>query len=307
MAYQEVNSVATPEVLINHLVNFCEGAGWTVMRNVESAGQRTATITKPGLTDYIHIYNTETAFVRMRISVGYDPGLPLASQPNVSGEHKTLLGVGGYPKTFMFASQNQVWVVVAIAASGEYRHFCLGLLEKAGEYTGGTYVDGTYWTRGGYAATWAGNKWPFQDVSTATFADVGFIRVDVPDDGRSNFFYRVGADVAVERARGGVGADALSAQLSVFADDNAFSGRAILHPLTVFVARTGSQLYYSPAGTVHDVRTCSIQKFEPEQEITIGTDVWKLFPIIAKRAMNSTPGVQPGATGNYGFAIKKVA
>lgn len=303
MAYQENTTVATPEVLINHLVNFCEGAGWFVERNTEAAGLRTATIRKVGVTDYIHIYNTDLTNVRMRISVGYDPLLSIASQPNVSGECRTLLQAGAYPKSFMFASQDQVWVAVGIAASGEYRHFCFGRLEKAGAYDGGTYIDGTVWG-GTWWATWSNNAWPLR--ARSDLAPPGFLRADVPDDGRTNFFFQIGSISQVNGAYGEAGDDGRAARLSMFADDNAFSGRTILHAIPVMIGRTGSQLYLSPAGVVQDVRVCSIQKFEPEQEITIGTDVWKLFPVVAKRAMNLTSGAQPAASGNYAYAIKKV-
>ncbi len=305
MAYQEVNSVATSEVLINHLVNFCEGAGWFVERNTLAAGLRTATIRKVGVTDYIHIYNTDSTNVRMRISIGYDPALTLANQPNVSGECRTLLAAGAYPKAFMFASQDQVWLVVAIAASGEYRHLCFGRLEKAGAYDGGTYIDGSVWPNSNWYATWSTNSWPFR--ASVGLSPLGYLRADVVEDGRSNFFFEIGGSFQSSGAYGEAGAGGRASDLAEFADDNAFSGRAILHTIPVWVGRTGSQLYYSPAGVVQDVRVCSINKFEPEQEITIGTDVWKLFPVVAKRPMNSSLGVQPAASGDYGYAIKKVA
>lgn len=305
MAYQEVNSVATPEVLINHLVNFCEGAGWFVERNTETAGLRTATIRKAGVTDYIHIYNTDSTNVRMRISIGYDPAFTPANQPNVSGECRTFLAAGAYPKAFMFASQDQVWLAVAIAASGEYRHLCFGRLEKAGSYDGGTYIDGSVWPNNNYYATWAWNSWPLRARNDTHPS--GYLRADVPDDGRVNYFFQIGGNQQVSGAYGEAGDSGRAALLSAYADDNAFSGRTILHAIPIMIGRTGSQLYFSPAGVVQDVRVCSIQKFEPEQEITIGTDVWKLFPVVAKRSMNSTAGVQPAASGSSGYAIKKVA
>ncbi len=54
------------------------------------------------------------------------------------------------------------------------------------------------------------------------------------------------------------------------------------------------------------MRLCSVNKFEPEQEVTIGTDVYTVFPCIAKRPMNTSSGQQPGATGDYGYAIRKI-
>lgn len=309
MAYQENTTVASPDVLIDTLMTFCATAGWTVLRNTVAGSSRTATLHKPGVTDYIHVYNLDAAYVRMRISIGYDDALPVEQQPNVSGESRTLLNAGAYPKAFMFASQDQVWVAVGIAASGEYRHFTFGRLEKAGAYTGGTYADGTVWPGGNYHATWTQNHYPFQaDYQSNT--SYGYLRVDVPDDGKANNFFLLGRTTSGnthEAAYGEAGANGRAARLALNADDNAFSGRSILHTIPVFVGRTGSQLYYSPAGVVQDVRICSLNKFEPEQEVPIAGDLWKVFPIVAKRAMNTAQGVQPAASGDYGFAIKKVA
>lgn len=318
MAYQENTTVATPDVIINNLASFCGGAGWAVERNNLVGSNRTLTVRKVGVTDYIHIYNTDATQVRMRISIGYDGGLAPADQPNVSGENRTALGAGAYPKSFMFASQDQVWVVVGIAASGEYRHFTFGRLEKVGAYDGGTYIDGTAWPNTQYYATWSQNTWPFASVYTGPTTanrNPGWLRCDIPDDSKANYFFRLEGSGPTSPSAdlhhygfGEAGSSGRAARLSQFADDNAFSGRSVLHAIPIFVGRTGSSLYYSPAGVVQDVRVCSIQKFDPEQEITIGTDTWKVFPIIGKRPMNTVINlVQPAASGDYAYAIKKVA
>ena len=305
MAYQENTTIASPDVLIDQLANFCAAAGWTVLRNDLLGDFRTLSLHKPGVTDYIHVYNVDGLNIRMRISVGYDGGTLPSAQPNVSGETRTFIGAGAYPKAFLFASQDQVWVVVGIAASGEYRHFTFGRLEKAGAYTGGTYVDGQVWPGGGYSATWVNNSWPFRREYNSS-SNVGRLRVDIPADSKENYFFDIGGNIGEASAYGEAGEDGRAALLSENADDNAFSGRSILHAIPVFVGRTGSQLYFSPAGVVQDVRVCSLNKFEPEQEISIASDVWKVFPVAAKRPMNSASGVQPAASGDAGFAIKKV-
>lgn len=320
MAYQENTTVASPDVLINNLASFLASAGWTVEGNALAGSNRTLTVRKSGVTDYVHIYNTDATYVRMRISIGYNPALGPSAQANASGENRTYLLAGPYPKSFFFASQDQVWVAVGIAASGEYRHFTFGRLDKAGVYTGGTYIDGTAWPNHTNVpsqrwATWSQNTWPFTSQytgSSSAFNNSGYIRADIPDDGKVNSYHYLGGwwsegqAGGPQTALGEMGDTGRGARLSQFADDNAFSGRSILHTIPIFVGRTGSALYYSPAGTVQDVRIVSLQKFEAEQEIAVGADTWKVFPIIAKRPMNDAGGTQPGASGNYGYAIKKV-
>ena len=311
MAYSEQTSIADAADIIHRIANFAASAGWTVERNDLVGANRTVTIRKPGVTDYIHIYNTASTSILMRISVGYDGLLTPPNQPNVSGECFTRIEAGPYPKLFLFAGGDWLWVTIGVALSGEYRHLAIGLLDKSGVYDGGTYIDGTHWGNGSYWASFNGNHLPFMNPAGGNPSNVGRVRADSTTDGRSNFFFTFGVSSSSPNP-----VDALTefgddtagrASCSILrADDNAFSGRSVFHPLPVYVARTGSTRYYSPIGVVPGVRLCSIQKFEPEQEITIGTDVYKVFPCIAKRTMNGSAGVQPGATGNYGYAVRKI-
>lgn len=308
MAYVEHTAVATANDVVQRIVSFAETAGWTVERNDDSGANRIATLRKVGVTDYVHVYAISASTIAMRVSIGYDAGQSPAGQPDVSGEALMRLGgVGPYPRLFLFSEENSVWAAVAIGRSGEYRHATFGLLDKVGVYTGGTYVDGTNWGNGNYWASFSGNRLPFQQ-NTPNFpaGATGRVRVDVPQDGRESFFFTTGAT-----GNGGVfsefGDDTdgrVSCQV-LRADDNAFSGRSVFHPLSLYVGRTGTPTYYSPIGAPRGVRLCSLAKFEPEQEVTIGTEVYKVFPCIGKRSMNSVQGDQPGATGIYGYAIRK--
>lgn len=305
MAYASHTSVANAADLIDRIVSFAGANGWTVERNSLVGANRTAAVRKAGVSDYVHLYNTNANTVRLRISVGYDEALPPADQPNVSGEAVCTLLSGPYPRAFLFSSGDQVWVSVAIARSGEYRHLTFGVVEKIGAYTGGTYVDGSNWPGSGWWASFTNNHAPF--LSLGSGATRGHVRVDIPVDERENFFFSFNATNNTRVVSdAGEGTGALAAALVNRADRNAFSGRSVLHTIPLYVARTGSETFYSPIGVVQDVRYCSINKFEPEQEITIGSDTWVVFPVAAKRAMNSSTGEQPAASGDYAYAIRKV-
>lgn len=310
MAYTEHTSIANAADMIDRIVSFAGANGWTVERNALVDATRTATLRKPGVSDYVHLYNTSAERIGMRISVGYDSELAPNQQPDVSGEMYCGLHAGPYPRAFLFASGDQVWVSTAIARSGEYRHLTFGVLDKLGTYEGGTYIDGSRWGEGGYWATFSYNHAPFLRY-TGQSGVRGYARVDVPEDGRENFFFGFNGSASTPNpdrltSDAGEGTNALAGALVSMADRNAFSGRSVLHAIPLYVPRTGSQTYYSPIGVVHDVRYCSINKFEPEQEITIGSDTWKVFPVAAKRPTNSSSGEQPAASGDYAYAIRKV-
>ena len=213
---------------------------------------------------------------------------------------------------FLFASGNMVWVTLAIAANGEYRHLTFGVLDKIGSYEGGTYCDGTTWGQSSWWATLSigGNRVPLA-VTGAGSTTRGSLRVAVPADRPGNTFFRFGdsesgAAPTVAATSVGFAQETRESAMVSLADRNAFSGRSILHAIPVFISRAGSSTYYSPVGVVTDVRFCSINKFAPEQEITIASDVYKVFPWVAKRPTNNNMGVQPAASGDYAFAIRKV-
>ena len=72
----------------------------------------------------------------------------------------------------------------------------------------------------------------------------------------------------------------------------------------IAVRRAGTPTYYSPAGVVSTVRAVSLAKFAPEDELSIASENWVVFPIVNKRAETGGTG-DPHASGNVGFAVRK--
>lgn len=313
MPYVQHTSVANPQTLIDLLASFCAANGWTIERNTLAGNNRTLTVRKPGVSDYVHIYNTEQLSVMMRVSVGYTAANPPSTQPNVSAECRTDLEAGVYPRLSLFANGDSVWAAVSIAASGEYRHFTFGVVEKIGVYEGGTYCDCTYWGRDSNAwQTWQGtNTTPFYPNGNTSTQNRGWMRVNVAADGRVNHMFGMGsADSGTlpSATRSSVSLSSTAEGLMASnGDQNTFSGRSIFHVIPIYVTRTGSTTFYSPVGLVSGVRWGNINKFEPEQEVTIGSDVWVVYPPIAKRPRVSGTSAtrQPGASGDACYAILK--
>ncbi len=302
MAYQENTAIATVAALIDQLVNFMAANGWTIERNNLVGSNRTTTVRIVGTTDYVHIYNDTATDIQMRISVGYNAAVTPALQPNVSARICwTDVQAGPYPKTWMFSNSDGTSIVMAIATatSGMYRHLAIGMLDKAGVFTGGTYVDGTYWPTG--ANSYPGNfnlSYNSCLFGASYLQRGGMCRVDIPADSRTDYIpdlYVSNPQLFTEYV------DRLK-DISEFADNNEFSGRSIFHPILYYVKRLVA--YFSPLGVVKNVRSASLAKFTPEQEITIGPDVWKVFPAVRK-AVNHNLTAGSAASGDYGFAFKK--
>lgn len=313
MAYQTSTTIASCQLLINAIAIFVATAGWTVERNVLSGANRTVTLRKVGTTDYIHLFNTANDAIRMRASVGYDDAQPIASQPNVTPADSIVNNLlGPYPTVWMFASGDNVHVVVRRSdITGGYTHLLFGAVSKYGAYAGGTYIEGTYFdSTGGGSGSWSGSDHaPFGLGSQS----LGYIRCDA--DAQVNKWWALREPNTALYAWGNVcpptsvqsytGYGDISRWLYA-ADDNVFSGRSFLHVIDVFVPRDGGSLYASPIGYADNLRLVSLAKFEPEQEITIASETWTVFPIARKAAPGSASGA-PIGTGDMGYAIRKVA
>ncbi len=315
MAYLNSTNVTGPAETIAALATFIGANGWTVVSNTLSGSNRTLTVRIPGVTDYIHVYNTSATEIRMRCSIGYTAGAAPASQPNVSRESVTNV-VGPFPNLYFFADSNEVWAVVQIAGAIEFRHFTFGVLNKVGAYTGGTYIDGSYRDSSYRGDINSASHAPFVAGpganTSGTAPYYGFVRLDIPDDSVTNGFYSFGDSVSANTRAvwTGVGTWAQSTTFGYLAggaDANAFDNRSILHPVNVWAMRTGATPFWSPVGNVRNTRICNMTKFSPTQEITIGSETWKLFPVF-KRSMTSDSSPFAADLGSHtlGYAVKKV-
>lgn len=325
MAYIEHANVANLHTLIDLIAQFCAANGWTVERNALSGTNRTLTLRIPGVSDYVHLYNTDQISLRSRVSVGFSAAAVPGSQPNVSpADGISNMQVGPYPRLKLFANGPAVHVAISTATAGEYRHHAFGVLQKAGDYVGGTYADGTYWgsLTGGYSGwlTSSGNNRALFGHNSSA-AGCGHLRVDSVEDARSNSFHRIsnyysgtlGAEGSACTGIGSLGQSTTSqtnydlmwlGRALGGADENIFSGRSVFHPITMSVRRAGASAYLSPVGVVIGTRACSVAKLEPEQEVTIGDETWVVFPWLRKLAMNNVSNWPP-STGNYGWAVRK--
>lgn len=288
MAYQ-LTSATTVEDLVNKIADFAATAGWTVRRNTLVTTSRTVTIQKGG--DNIHIWNTVTSAVRVRASVGYDVALAANAQPNQAvSEGQCNTGVGPFSNVFLFAGNaptEYLHVVVEIS-SGIFRHMHFGELRKIGAYTGGTFFEAMYYN---------GTNTNYNDSPFSTYHHISFssrsedagsrggVRCDV--DGNANYFapFERAASYATPTASGlgalaggSTGDDYRSRFYDAFflRSVNSWSGVTPLKPIKIRVERGAN--YYSEIGEVPGIRSILMSRFQPGDEFTIGSDVWKVFP-----------------------------
>lgn len=305
MAYQQTTATSVAD-LIDKVAAFAATLGWTIDRNTIASSNRTVSISRAG-SDYLHIFNTDTTNVRLRASTGINTGLAIASQPGVStAEAIANGGAGPFASVFLFGDTTPAPYIHVVYDTGNsvLRHFSLGMVQKIGTWTGGTYFDALSLN------TSAGqNASPLSSLHHVLFSqgdasngEEGGIRCDVPPS--TNVFAPITGQsfgTAPYRVFGGVNA---TRDLEGFFSSsvNSWSGVTPLRQIKLRVDRGSG--FSSEIGYVPGIRLVNIARWAAGDEFSIGPDTWKVFPWWRQgsRPAGDTTGAY---SGNYGFAYLK--
>lgn len=318
MAYQS-GTATNLQDLLNKIGTFASANGWTV----HFSGARTGGAGSNGHA-LILSRGVVQAWIGSDNSAGSDsnPGPFLGallwsgtynsasteSQPNFSPTN-VASSSNWFPGPFVSyhafcassgASIPYLHVTVEVTAQ-TYRHFGVGQLRRMGAYTSGAYCYNTMHDFGNSFINLVSTQhgWPFNAGgawrNTIVRADFGavsprYCRIDgsANEVGRlmSSFYsFDFGTLGALPWSR-----------------KSAFTGRAPLLPLLCFVqADTTDQLLH-PIGWPEDMRYINVENFTPGDTVTLGSDTWRVFPVIRKgSALAGPPGVQNSWYMGYAF------
>jgi hypothetical protein len=190
-------------------------------------------------------------------------------------------------------------------SAGAFLHLHGGCLNPVGGASPATYCAGTRW--GTLTGTNAssdsgpaiGNFTPFSAENPSAGLGYQLFQLRATVDSTARWFWPGNASPA--RAIGAVRSG--SKNVHAFArSPNTLNQLVPFIPLSLFVERAVGNVY-SYLGDVIDMRWMTLANNQAKDEITIGSDTWKVFPVITKQPLGS-PNV---ATGNYGFAFRKNA
>lgn len=324
MAYLETTA-DSPEDLIDVIVTFAQANGWTVDGNTIDGSLRTAAIHRSG--DIVMLYNENTTSLVLRGCTAYNPANPPASQTNVSNPTPCNLGAGPYSTVYLFTDTTPAEHVYAVVQTtgGIYYHIALGMLEKFGTYTGGTFFDSLYWKRttASQVFRWGSQHSALFDYGLGVDGSTdplrcGNIRCDIPADGITNAWAQMGRSFTepstAHRVRSGLysgltentnGASWLTTH-AYTRNAAPFSAQVMLGTIRFDVYRDGVTPHWSPIGTVPNLRYLNMQRYSAGQEISVGGDTWKVFPMI-RYGVGSDTGVADNPWSDYhGYAYKKV-
>lgn len=240
------------------------------------------------------IYWGEITGIAMVGSTGYDGGEDWDEQPgNVKSSINDLTAgcciaeVSG-SFTYWFFITDDMIVVTVESASGVYQHLIFGTISQHGSYTGGQFFAGSF------DSTYANTHWQSTVPNTdflqgqAQWITMGMhltsidsktgwwingtISSDDPDDNEINVKTSV---ISAADIYGSVVNNTLNNQL-MQRSPNSFNGVSTLMQIYVQAERIGGN--FSMAGVLPGVRQINMINKLSEDEIILGSDVWKVFP-----------------------------
>lgn len=192
-------------------------------------------------------------------------------------------------------------------AAAIFKHFGTGMLVKAGEITTGQFVYASRWN---YTPAYIGtatesrHSVPFDSHETQSTRIGPSLNVRVDAESISPRWLD-GANTAASAdgtLRGGPrstsGGPAMGGQASMMAvAASALTGRNMIYPCFLHGSRTGG--LFNPLGYPPGIRWVNMTYLEPNDVMTLGTEQWKVFPVIRKNGGAGQPN-----SGIYGYAYR---
>lgn len=233
----------------------------------------------------------------------------------------------------LFSNGDFVHLVIE-ETPGRFRHLSFGLINKYGSFAGGQYLTASCpvesSTTTAYAFNTTNHMVPFgsngQATSRAALASNGYagtyVRADIDgwtvgwrllstgwytNDQADAYGCTSYANATNNRAGYNGGATqnslhSLAHDLAYHCSPQSYNGLAPMLPCYVGVNRTPYVGTWTLLGEFPDVRFLNISNFNPGDELILGTDVWKIFPLWNKAY---TLGAEP-ISYDYGLAYRKV-
>lgn len=326
MAYLQTTAVSVSDIL-DSIATFATSLGWTVARNnTYTSGattQRILSLSRVGF-DYAHFASnlsaSHTEILTMR-SISFSGAGALSTEPEKSTAPRTnLITAGAYVNLWLFGDSGTSPYIHCVIehAAGRYRHFGIGNLVKKGTWTGGGYNHCTFWEPAAASSIDSGSHVrPFSEFTSAAASSNHSIRCDDADrivgtvSGVDNRYaiYNPSMNNSNYVATGLHTTSYTSPMMYVYGMGyvthtiSSYNQRVSLINISNFVTRAAGYMTY--IGDTPDVRAVNTAPFQAGEEYTIGSDVWKIFPMI-RTGTGSGSGDENSWSGFAGLAYRKI-
>ncbi len=321
MAHQ-TGTASSLEDLLNTLEIFAAANGWTVDIWSHTGTPVWLHLTSGGCSVGLWFTSPLAAapngVLVQQLDTGYNSADAYNAQPHYSNEVWTDFPSTAFSAYWLYGNSQYIHCVVE-TVSGVYRHFCFGMLNKQGTYTGGSYCSGSFWPHvSGYNDYYSdsGNvRGPFDSLCGYGGGLLGASTEIQYQDG-TNYNYSASTfstaayqqfltppplSISEPNAWGGLRGGLYQEQLRI--GPNTYNGVAVLTPMPYFASIVGG--LYQPLGAPPNVRGINIFNYNPGDTLSIGSNTWQVFPIASKGPVNNssgTSGTTPSSSGNYGIA-----
>lgn len=297
-----------PKAVLQALATFASSAGFTIDYNNTYSGVGWWLAVHKGSCYLNFVADTGDTQITLFGATGYNGSNSYSAQPGTSPNSYNVCNSGAGPYIgyhFFSTTGSAPYLHVAIERSaGVFAHFQGGQLNAVGGASPNTYIQMTNW---GYTSPYAS----YPDSNGGTFpwgvwSAYGYVGVTV--DGTLRWFSPNNAQPArsILMAQTGNSGWALGLDSMLYKSPNTFNGLAALLPVEVFVERAIGN-HYSYVGDAPDQRMLNMLNNNPKDEITIGVDTWKIFPMISNNPnTNQYPNAVP-SSGGYALAFRKNA
>ena len=307
------NGTATDHVdLLDKLRLFALANGWTVHnfggRPAGATAGQALQLSKSGLAgSFLSLSGAGTAndpgqFIGGYCHDAYVGGSGTENQANASPKIYANAMTGPYQGYDFFTGVGNdgpyLYVVVETGA-GVFKHFGIGVLDKFGAITTGAFVYACRWNYDpNYISVWTSprNSVPF-DTTEGTSGNPGrSLHVRADSDTITPRWYDPQTSPLL---RGGhrVAAAINLVRMPAYGSASLRTGRTTLTPCLLAAERTGG--LYSMVGAPPGMRWVALDYLDPGAILTIGTDDWKVFPVIRKNGGAGQPNSE-----RFGYAFK---
>lgn len=308
MAYQNT-PVSDGLGVVQAIASFADDNGWTVHRDEGDGTEHIVTLSAGGA--YITLRGVpDSVFLNGHRELDADS--PWNEQPdqyyigNYHSHTEVKFRVNPLRSVHLFASATpEPYVYAAVEKEpGYYRHIVIGHMQKFGTALGGLFwdVSDTDWDRS-HSGRLSYIRYPLVCKEDSDFPKERKGGLDCQDlDGNArwaSFYYYSGY------TKCGMWANEITRHIGDLSAID-FNGRTPLQTPFIEVDTDG---VYVPYGTPPNFRYVSMEFFEAGDEMTIGPDTWKVFPVIRRAPAigYQTPAPEPSEEGseNYGIAYLK--
>ena len=291
-----------PTAVLQALATFATSAGFTIDHNSAATGVGWWLAVHKG-SCYLNFFtDTANTYIAMCGATGYNGSNTYNTQPGTSPNSGNSCNCGAGPFTgyhFFSTTGSAAYLHVVIEISaGIFAHFQGGALNAVGGASPCIYIQATNWQYTGYYASFPDNggplPWSYPNPN-------GYLGVTV--DSTFRWFRPNNSQPA--RVIWPLQANATE-YYGISKSPNTFNGLAVLLPIQSYVERAVGNIY-AYVGDAPDMRLLNIKNNNPKDEITIGSDTWKVFPMISNNP-NINIGNSPNpSSGGYALAFRKNA